>query len=99
MALLAKASVAIDGSKFKAVSNREAATAACPFVLAHSDSDKIGRSVPWVDRAGESKCANGHTNMSRTRQAPANAATGSTPLMRFLPRHYQVKIVRHDPTH
>jgi hypothetical protein len=31
----------------------------------------------------------------RTRELPANAAKGSTPLMTLLPRHYHARIVRH----
>ena len=31
----------------------------------------------------------------RTRQLPANAATGSRPLMTLLPRHYHARIVKH----
>jgi hypothetical protein len=31
----------------------------------------------------------------RSRELPANAARGSTPLMTLLPRHYHARVVRH----
>ena len=35
----------------------------CEFDLAHSDSNKIGTSVPQLERRGESKCTSGRTNI------------------------------------
>src|SRR5215470_13177601 len=35
----------------------------CQFDLAHSDSNKIGMSVPQLERRGESKCTSGRTNI------------------------------------
>ena len=35
----------------------------CQFGLVHSDSNKIGTSVPQLERRGESKCTGGRTNI------------------------------------
>jgi hypothetical protein len=50
-------------------------------------SDRYPR---WAGREAWVTCGDG-----RTREMPANAAKGSTPLLTLLPRHYHARIVKH----
>ena len=51
-------------------------------------SDRYG--PRWAGREAWVTCGDG-----RTREMPADAARGSTPLMTLLPRHYHARIVKH----
>jgi hypothetical protein len=54
-------------------------------------SDRYG--AKWTGREAWVTYGDG-----RSREVPADAAQGSTPLMTLLPRHYHARIVKHYPS-